>query len=84
LIETLATRSKLIEQIGEYKKENNVTIFQLERWNEIIQTRPEWGKLSELAPEFIRELYTIIHNESIRVQTEIMNKKETETRTDAS
>jgi chorismate mutase len=84
LIETLSTRSKLIEQIGEYKKENNVTVFQLERWNEIIQTRPQWGKLSELAPEFIRELYTLIHNESIRVQTEIMNKKESETRSDAS
>jgi chorismate mutase len=84
LIETLATRSKLIEQIGEYKKENNVTIFQLERWNEIMQTRPEWGKQSNLYPDFIRELYAIIHNESIRVQTEIMNKKESETRSDAS
>lgn len=84
LIETLATRSKLVEQIGEYKKENNVTIFQLERWNEIMQTRPEWGKQSNLYPDFIRELYAIIHNESIRVQTEIMNKKESETRSDAS
>jgi chorismate mutase len=84
LIDTLATRSQLIEQIGEYKKENNVTIFQLERWNEIMQTRPEWGKQSNLFPDFIRELYTIIHNESIRVQTEIMNKKESETRSDAS
>jgi chorismate mutase len=84
LIETLGTRSKLIEQIGEYKKENNVTVFQLERWNEIIQTRPEWGKLSQLAPEFIRELYTVIHNESIRLQTEMMNKQESETNTDAS
>lgn len=84
LIETLATRSALIKQIGEYKKENNVTIFQLERWNEIMQTRPEWGKQSNLYPDFIRELYTIMHNESIRLQTEIMNKKESESPSDAS
>jgi chorismate mutase len=76
LIETLATRSKLIEKIGEYKKENNVTVFQLERWNEIMKTRPEWAQQSNLAKEFIQELYRIIHDESIRVQTDIMNKTE--------
>ncbi len=74
LIETLATRLKLIEKIGEYKKDNNVTVFQLERWNEIMKTRPEWGQQSQLAKEFVRELYRVIHDESIRIQTEIMNK----------
>lgn len=75
LIETLATRSRLIEKIGEYKKENNVTVFQLERWNEIMKTRPEWAHDSNLAKEFIQELYRVIHDESIRIQTEIMNKE---------
>jgi chorismate mutase len=76
IIDTLATRSKLIEKIGEYKKENNVTVFQLERWNEIMKTRPEWGEQANLAKEFIQELYKVIHDESIRVQTEMMNKDE--------
>ncbi len=74
LIDLLSTRTKLTEQIGEYKKENNVTVFQLERWNEIMSTRPEWASLVHLSPDFIRELYKIIHDESIRIQTEIMNK----------
>ncbi len=74
VIELLSSRAKLTEQIGEYKKENQVTVFQLERWNEIMNTRPEWAKLAQLAPDFIRELYKIIHDESIRIQTEIMNK----------
>ncbi|HRJ31901.1 MAG TPA: bifunctional 3-deoxy-7-phosphoheptulonate synthase/chorismate mutase type II [Cyclobacteriaceae bacterium] len=74
LIELLSTRAKLTEQIGEYKKENNVTVFQLERWNEIMNTRPEWAKLAHVSPDFVRELYKIIHDESIRIQTEIMNK----------
>lgn len=74
LIETLSTRMKMIEKIGDYKKDNHVTVFQLERWNEIMQTRPEWAKLALLSPDFIRELYKIIHDESIRIQTEIMNK----------
>ena len=75
LVDLLSTRSKLIEKIGEYKKDNNVTAFQLERWNEIMKTRPEWGQQANLAQDFIRELYRIIHDESIRIQTEIMNKE---------
>lgn len=74
LVEMLSLRMKLTEKIGDYKKENQVTVFQLERWNEIMSTRPEWAKLAQLNPEFIRELYKIIHDESIRIQTEIMNK----------
>lgn len=75
LIDTLATRMKLVEQIGEYKKENNVTVFQLERWQEIIQTRPEWAGKQQLAIDFITELFKTIHDESIRIQTEIVNKE---------
>ncbi len=65
---------QLIERIGEYKKDNNVTVFQLERWNEIIKTRPEWGLQANLAQDFVKELYRVIHDESIRLQTEIMNR----------
>jgi chorismate mutase len=75
IIENLSTRMKLTEQIGDYKKENQVTVFQLERWNDIMNTRPEWARLAHLNPEFIYELYKIIHDESIRIQTEIMNKE---------
>lgn len=75
LIDTLAERMKVINQIGEYKKENNVTVFQLERFQEIIRTRPEWGQKQQLTPEFITELFTIVHDESIRLQTEIVNKE---------
>ena len=74
LIETLSIRMKLIEEIGEYKKENNVTIFQLERWNEIIKTRPEWAKDLDLDKEFVADIYKTIHAESLRKQTEILNK----------
>lgn len=75
LLETLATRLRVIEQIGEYKKENNVAVLQLERWKEISETRPAWAKSMLLNADYIYELYKIIHEESIRVQTEIMNKE---------
>ena len=76
LIEALSTRMKLVEQIGDYKKENNVAVFQLERWKEILKSRPEWAMVLGLSPGFIEELYKVIHNESIRIQTAINSKKE--------
>lgn len=75
LVEMLSMRSKLTEKIGDYKKEHHVTVFQLERWNEIMNTRPEWARLLNLNPGFVKELYKIIHDESIRIQTEIMNRQ---------
>lgn len=75
LVEILSTRKQLIERIGEYKKENNVTVFQLERWNEILKSRTEWGNLKDLSTEFIQDIYGRIHDESIRIQTEIMGKE---------
>jgi chorismate mutase len=75
LVEILSMRKQLIEKIGEYKKENNVTVFQLERWNEIISSRTEWGNLKNLSSDFIQNIYRAIHDESIRLQTEIMGKE---------
>lgn len=75
VVEILAMRRDLIEKIGEYKKENNVTVFQLERWNEILNSRMQWGKSKKLPSEYIQEIYKAIHDESIRIQTEIMGKE---------
>lgn len=72
-IETLATRKKVIEEIGQYKKENNITIFQLDRWKEIIETRPEWANKAGLSGDLVEEIYKLIHAESIKVQTNILN-----------
>jgi chorismate mutase len=75
VIEILSMRKQLIENIGDYKKENNVTVFQLERWNEILKSRIEWGKKKNLSKEYIQKIYSAIHDESIRIQTEIMGKE---------
>ncbi|GAA4315562.1 bifunctional 3-deoxy-7-phosphoheptulonate synthase/chorismate mutase type II [Nibribacter koreensis] len=74
ILEALARRMRVVEQIGEDKKENNVAILQLERWNEIFLSRPEWATQLNLHPEFIQELYQLIHVESIRIQTEVVKK----------
>jgi len=76
IMQKLASRMKISEQIGQYKKENNVTILQVSRWEEIVETRIALGRAMGLSREFTNELLKLIHNESIQVQTRVMNKME--------
>jgi chorismate mutase len=71
LIDVIRSRMDIVKEIGHYKKENNVAIFQLDRWNEIIQSRGKWGKDANLNSDFIEEIYKLIHAESIKNQTDI-------------
>ena len=74
MIDILAQRMKLVKEIGQYKKKNQVTILQMERWQDILNSRLELGKKLGLSKKFLHQLLELIHNESIQKQTEIMNK----------
>ena len=75
LLELLSKRMAISEQIGEYKRDNDVTILQIEHWKKLFEESLGTGNLLGLPENFIRGLYYVIHEESIRRQTEVMNKK---------
>lgn len=77
LIELLAARMGISGKMGEYKFKNNVTILQMERWLEILRTRTEHGSLLHLESTFIERVMTQLHQESIRIQTTILNNLKT-------
>jgi len=68
---------KVAEKIGEFKRDNNVTILQVNRWDEIIQKRVQLAKALNLGEDFSVKYLELLHNESIRKQNEIMNVKTT-------
>src|SRR5690606_27550108 len=74
IIKVLGDRMKVVEKIGEYKRDNNVTILQVSRWDEIIQKRSNLAMALKLDKDFTVKLLELIHNESIRRQNEIMNE----------
>ena len=74
LINKFSSRMAIIEKIGEYKSENNVTILQLERWEKILANRTFLAEKVGLSDDFIKKMLEIIHQESIRIQTKVMNK----------
>jgi chorismate mutase len=74
LLNVLKKRTQVIEQIGAYKKDQNITIFQLERWQEILRTRGQWADKLGLSRQHIEKICQLLHEESIRVQNELMNR----------
>lgn len=75
LMEILELRMEVAEKIGEYKKQNNITILQTSRWDEVLRTRIEEARKKGLGEQFIIKLFRAIHEESINHQTRIMNEQ---------
>ena len=74
LIDLLAKRMKICRNIGEYKKENGLTVVQTRRYSEILDKRGAQGSLLGIDTECIKNIFEHIHEESVRQQMEIINK----------
>ncbi len=73
LMQLISQRMSIAEKIGEYKRNNNVTILQSTRWNEVLdKALMKAGKVG-LSEEFIVRYMDAIHMESINRQNKIMN-----------
>ncbi len=75
IIELLAQRMSLVENIGIFKAENNVSIFQIKRWNKIISSRLTLAQEHKLDEGFMRKLLQLVHKESIRKQKIVLRTK---------
>ncbi|HNR42536.1 MAG TPA: chorismate mutase [Bacteroidales bacterium] len=73
LLDILEKRMKVAETIGQYKKENNITILQSTRWDEIISKVMINGESKGLSRELIDTVFKAIHQESINHQMRVMN-----------
>ena len=73
VFQKLAERMALTQKIGEFKRDNKVTILQVNRWDEIMQKRTSFAKALKLDLNFTEKFLELVHGESIRKQTEIMN-----------
>lgn len=76
LIDILARRMSVVEEIGKYKQANKITILQLKRWNYLIHDRIETGVRMGLSREFILKLLESVHEEGIQRQIDVMNRKD--------
>lgn len=75
IFQKLGNRMKIAVEIGKYKRDNQVTILQVNRWDTIMKQRKSMSSALGLSEEFTDQLLRIIHKESINQQTKVMNEK---------
>lgn len=75
LMELLAKRMRVAREIGQYKKEHNLTVLQTSRYDEILSKRATDGKTMGMDEDFVKAIFEAVHSESVRQQIEIINKK---------
>jgi chorismate mutase len=73
LLQVLSTRMKVAQKIGEYKKNNDITILQTNRWNEILDRAIAKGNNLGLSDDFVTKYMDAVHMESINQQNKVMN-----------
>ncbi|MFN8299510.1 MAG: chorismate mutase [Chitinophagales bacterium] len=74
IIELLSERMGISEEIGMFKKDHHLAVHQAERWAFIVKRALEKGKTGGLTEEFLLKLFQQIHNESIRHQSNVMER----------
>ncbi len=74
LMNLLAKRMRVCREIGQYKKEHNMTVLQTNRYNEILEKRGAQGALCGLSAKSVASIFEEIHEESVRQQLEIINQ----------
>jgi len=68
ILNLIAKRMNVSEKIGEYKKEQKVTVLQIDRWKQVLEDHINKGAKLGLSEESVKEIFEIIHRESISRQ----------------
>lgn len=75
IISSLAQRMEISKKIGESKKENNIAILQTSRWDAVLAEVLKKAEEKGLDQEFVKTIFNAIHDASVSVQNEILEKK---------
>ncbi|MDE6140076.1 MAG: bifunctional 3-deoxy-7-phosphoheptulonate synthase/chorismate mutase type II [Alistipes sp.] len=76
LIELLAERMSIAREIGRYKSQHGMPIVHRDRFNEILEAASARAVATRMSSKFICRIITDIHEESVRQQWEVSDKKQ--------
>ena len=71
LLRALAKRFASALEIGRIKAKLGIPVIQKSRFRELLKERIEMGRKQGISPKFIRALFHLIHDESVRVQMKV-------------
>lgn len=73
IIQLLHERMKVSATIGNFKKTHNLAVLQSNQWEESLRKNVQKAMNAELSEEFSTTLFKLIHQESIHIQSTILN-----------
>lgn len=76
ILDLLHKRFDEVNEIAQIKQEDNIAIFQMSRWFELMENRKKSGSQLGLDESMLHELYSVIHKYSVKRQIEIIHRKE--------
>lgn len=68
ILRLLGKRLQVATHIGHYKQARNMCILQPERYRELMQARVTRGRELGLRRDFVHDLFSIVHEESVHIQ----------------
>jgi len=71
IIELLAERMKIVREIGQLKKKNNIPILDEKRYGEIMQSRAKLSEELGLDEKSVKSIFQTIHKAAIKLQKNI-------------
>ncbi len=75
LVKVLADRVAIVEEIGRYKKANGLDPLDTTRWEEVLRSKLEKADSLNLCPEFTKALYDLIHEHSLKIESDVPERK---------
>ena len=73
LLKELGERMDVSRMIGAYKRDHNVAILQMSRWDVVMAEMKEKARVHGLSEQFIESIFNAIHEESVRIQNEVLS-----------
>lgn len=75
IIQALAERMKVVEEIAELKKLSSATYFQVDRWKNRLEEVKKISNQLNLREELVEEIMHVIHKESLLKHHEVYKRK---------
>lgn len=74
LLEAIGKRIEITRKLGNYKKNHNMTILQVNRWKQVLEDRLHQAQHLGLDEKLVKDIYQILHNQSVKIQSELLNE----------
>jgi chorismate mutase len=76
MLDVLQERFSIVDQIGAHKRAHHLSVFQSDRWKEVMDSRTEKGIKKNLSEKFMKELLYCVHEESVKRQERQLREAE--------